>query len=73
MPVGIQGDDSLLYRVPIKAALFILDPRVCKDDGPPPVMPDPDRASRAKIPYFGGVSRVGKAEYVYPGSSLSQG
>ena len=53
--------------------MFILDPRFRKDVRPPYVMPDPDRASRAKNPYFGGASRVGKAEYVYPGSSLSQG
>ena len=31
----------------------------------PPVMPDPDRASRAIIPYFGGVSKVIKAELVF--------
>ena len=31
---------------------------------PPHVMPDPDRASRIKIPYFGGASRGGKAVFI---------
>ena len=40
---------------------------------PPPVMPDPDRASRAMIPYFSDASRQGKAVFMLTGSSLSQG
>ena len=50
----------------IKAA-FIL-PGCSHSQGghpPPPVMPDPDRASRAIIPYFGGALRAGKAELVF--------
>ncbi len=48
--------------------MFILDPRFRKDVRPPYVMPDPDRASRAKNPYFGRALRSRKTVFMFPGS-----
>ena len=47
--------------------MFILDARLRKDDIPPPVMPDPDRASRAKDSLFWrGVNAPIKAVLFFP-------
>ena len=57
---GSRAKDSLFWwgvNATIKAELVFPDPRIRKDDIPPLVMPDSDRASRAKSPYFSGASR----------------
>ena len=66
----LRAGASMSLKSGIHAAWILAFARMLP---PLPSCPTATQASRAMIPYFSDASRQGKAEFMLPGSSRSQG